>query len=368
MSIDLEGLISRMMEVNASDLHLKVGSPPALRIDGRIVLTDYPRLMPADTEELVDYITPDRKKLELQQRGSTDFAYFIPQKARLRVNIFHQRTSLSIAMRLVKFKILPFHELRLPEVVRSISENERGLVLVTGITGSGKTTTLASIIDYINETRHAHIITIEDPIEYLFRDKRCIINQQEVGIDLESFETALRSVLRQDPDVILIGEMRDRATTRIAINAAETGHLVFSTLHTSDAMQTMDRILKYFSADEQELIRTQLSVNMRAIICQRLLPLASGKGRVPAVEILINTPIVSKLILQGRTVDIAQAIQNREAGMQSFDQSLLGLFREELITMDQGMAAATNPAAFRRTAKGGVSDGDARAIIGTGQR
>jgi len=232
------------------------------------------------------------------------------------------------------------------------------------VTGSGKSTTLASIIDHINETRSAHIVTIEDPIEFLYRDRQCIINQQELGLDFETFSDALKRALRQDPDIILIGEMRDQETIRAAITAAETGHMVLSTLHTMDATQTVDRVLKYFDTDEQELIRMQLSLNLKAVISQRLLKRAAGRGRVPAVEVLVATPVVQKLIFEGRTKELKAAITSRESGMQSYNQALVELVKKGTVAKEEALLYVDNPQAFERNLKGGYSDGDKGGLIG----
>jgi len=265
---------------------------------------------------------------------------------------------------MVKFQVPAFETLGLPEVIRDIARNERGMIIVTGITGSGKSTTLASMIDYINDTRCDHLVTIEDPIEFLYKDKKCIINQRELGLDFDTFSEALKRSLRQDPDIILIGEMRDKETIRAAITAAETGHLVLSTLHTNDATQTVDRIMKYFDADEQELVRMQLAINLKAVISQRLLRKASGQGRIPAVEILVSTPIVQKLILQGRTKDLKAAMVNGDSGMQTYDQHMVNLVTEKVVDKEEAMSFVDNKLAFERNLKGGYSGGDKGGLLG----
>jgi twitching motility protein PilT len=249
-------------------------------------------------------------------------------------------------------------------VLSKISDNRTGLILVTGITGSGKSSTLAAIIHHINRTRRAHIITIEDPIEFLHRDNKCIVNQMELGVDIESFETALKHILRQDPDAILIGEMRDRETAKTALTAAETGHLVLSTLHTPDAVQTINRILHFFTADDERLILEQLSLNLRAVVSQRLLRSADKTGRIPSCEIMINTPIVTKCIREGLITEIKQAIQNQEDGMQSFHQSLVELTRAKKITFEEGLKYCDDEAKFRRNVTGRYSEGDRRGLVG----
>ncbi len=361
--MDIESLCREMIEKHASDLHLKVGSPPTIRVDGELHSLNYPTLTPEQTWDMARAILPERLRPQLEECGSIDASYSLPKVARFRVNIFHQRGAISLAMRLVNFQVAGFEELGLPKVTRTVSGFERGLILVTGITGSGKSTTLASMVDFINKDRRVHIVTIEDPIEYLHRDHGCLINQIEVGLDIESFNEALRRVLRQDPDVILIGEMRDKETIISAVKAAETGHLVLSTLHTSDAVQTVDRILKYFDPEEQDLIRMQLSLNLRAVLSQRLLR-KKGGGRTPAIEVMIGTPIIQKLILEGRTGDLRQAIQNQEEGMQTFDQALLDLNKRGIIELDEALSNADNPKALSRMIKGGYSDGDKASLIG----
>ena len=359
----LHTLLEEMVRYKASDLHLKCGSPPALRVNGVLRKTALESLMPEDTLAMTKEMLPPRYT-EIPDIGSLDFSYAIPGVARYRVNVFHQRGNISIVIRRVSFELPDFDELNLPEAIEGLAANERGIILVTGVTGSGKSTTLAALINKINRTRNAHIVTIEDPIEFLYRDDRCLINQQELGIDFESFDDALKRVLRQDPDIILVGEMRDRTTIRSAITAAETGHLVFSTLHTSDAVQTVERILKYFDTDEHELVLQQMSNNLKAVISQRLLRRADGNGRVPAVEILISTPIVQKLILEGRTKDLKTAIQNRESGMQTFNQCLLGLVEEEIVTKQEALRYVDNIPAFERLMKGGAASGDTFGLVG----
>jgi twitching motility protein PilT len=359
----LHTLLEEMVRYKASDLHLKCGSPPSLRVNGVLRKTALNSLMPDDTLAMAKEMLPPRYT-EIVDIGSMDFSYAIPGVARYRVNVFHQRGNISIVIRRVSFELPDFDELNLPEAIEGLADNERGIVLVTGVTGSGKSTTLAALINKINRTRNAHIVTIEDPIEFLYRDDRCLINQQELGIDFESFEDALKRVLRQDPDIILVGEMRDRTTIRSAITAAETGHLVFSTLHTADAVQTVERVLKYFDTDEHELVLQQMSNNLKAVVSQRLLRRADGKGRVPAIELLVATPIVQKLVLEGRTKDLKTAIQNGEAGMQTFNQCLLGLVEEEIVTKQEALRYVDNIPAFERMMKGGAASGDSFGLVG----
>jgi len=362
--MNIHALLEGMAKMNASDLHLKVGSPPMLRINGALRPVEHPPLDEKTTVEAMQAITPPLKRKVFDEVGTADFSYSIPKVARFRVNIFHQRGSVSIAIRLVSFEIPDCKQLNLPAVVTEIADERRGLVLVTGVTGSGKSSTLAAMIQHINTTRREHIITIEDPIEYLFRDNLSIINQMELGIDIQSFEVALKHVLRQDPDIIMIGELRDRVTVKTALMATETGHMVFATLHTSDARQTINRVLHFFPTEDQELILEQLSMNLRAVISQRLIRRTDVKGRVPAVEILRNIPIVSKLVREGKITELSQAIRNQELGMQSFDQSLTELIRAGLVSLEDGLKYAAEPDALKRQVKGIFAEGERRGLIG----
>lgn len=340
----VEQLLSRAIEKDASDVHIKTNSPPYFRIDGELI----PRkreLSAADVEEVLQTLLTETQRAHLDKHGEVDLAYATPVLGRFRVNVFRQRGTYSVVMRRIKDRIPSFEELHLPPSVERLAYLVRGLVLITGTTGSGKSTTLAAIIDYINERRRCHIVTIEDPIEYTHKDKKAVINQREIRIDTESFSTALRAVMREDPDVILVGEMRDLETFQAAISAAETGHLVFTTLHTTDAMQTVDRIVDLFPSNQQDQVRSQLSLNLKAIMCQRLLPRASGTGRVPACEIMFNSPAVSKLIKENRLSRIPTAIQQgREEGMMSFNDSLFALIKGKLITVETAMETSDNPA------------------------
>jgi len=341
---EIRTLLERCAEYDASDLHIKAGSPPMLRIDGELVAQGSMPVTDDDTERFLDEILPPEKKELFEQLHELDTAYSVKGMGRFRTNIYMQRGSVSIAMRRIKSAIQDFEELNLPAVLETISQEWHGLVLVTGVTGSGKSTTLASIIEYVNQRRHVHIVTIEDPIEYLHTDNLALIDQREVSIDTPSFESALRNVLRQDPDIILIGEMRDAETFHAAISATETGHLVFSTLHTSDAKQTIDRIVDLFPPNQHTQVRSQLALNLRAIVCQRLLPVAEGDGRVPAVEVLLNNPGVAQLIRENRVAQIPTAIRSgREDGMQTFNDSLRDLVERRLITRDIALSHSDNP-------------------------
>jgi twitching motility protein PilT len=341
---ELKTLLERCAEYDASDLHLKAGSPPMLRIDGELVPQGTTPISERETEQFVDEILIPEQKEVFFQTHEVDTAYSVKGLGRFRTNIYMQRGSVSIAMRRIKSSIQSFNELYLPGIVERIAQARHGLVLVTGVTGSGKSTTLAAIIDYINQHRRVHIVTIEDPIEYLHTDNMSLIDQREVSIDTPSFASALKSVLRQDPDVILIGEMRDPETFHAAISATETGHLVFSTLHTSDSKQTIDRIIDLFPPGQHDQVRAQLALNVRAIICQRLLPRADGTGRVPAVEVMIGNPAVRKLIHENRISQIPTAMQSaRHEGMQTFNDSLKILFDNQLISKEDALFYSDNP-------------------------
>lgn len=361
--VNIKVLLEEMVRFNASDLHLKCGSPPCFRINGVLKKANTPPLMPDDTLGMAKDLAPARVT-EIPSIGSLDFSYAIPGVARYRVNVFHQRGNISLVIRKVNIELPNFEDINLPPVIEKFADYERGIILVTGVTGSGKSTTLAAILNRINKIRNAHIVTIEDPIEFLYRDEKCIINQMELGIDFETFEDAMKRVLRQDPDIILVGEMRDRTTIRAAITSAETGHLVFSTLHTGDTATTVERILKHFDADEHELVLQQLSNNLRGVISQRLLRRADGKGRVPALEIMVGTPIVQKLIYEGRLKDLKAAVQNREGGMQTFNQHLLELLEAGTITKEEALRYVDNIPAFERMLRGGLSSGDGTGLIG----
>ncbi|MEE9384645.1 MAG: type IV pilus twitching motility protein PilT [Nannocystaceae bacterium] len=337
-------------KLGASDVHLKVGLPPVFRIRGMLrTLKDVP---PVNGDVIMTFavnLMSESQHQRFTQDLQIDLAYAAPDGSRYRVNVFRQRGETGMVLRIIPSEVPPFERLNLPDRVRGLSKEHRGLVLVTGVTGSGKSTTLASLIDVVNRERAAHIVTVEDPIEYVFRDRRSVINQREIGLDTNSFADALRAALRQDPDVILVGEMRDYETIRTALLAAETGHLVFSTLHTIDAKETISRIIQMFPSDEQSAIRVQLASILRAVVSQRLLVRADGRGMVPAIEILINTQRVRSLIEDDqRTSEILDAIKEGQHpyGMMSFDQSLTDLVQRKLITYDTALTAATNPEDF----------------------
>ena len=354
--MNIQDLLKLMIEREASDLHLKVGNPPVMRVNGILnLLNEMPRLKREDTVAIASQILNKKQKADFNENFEIDFAYSVPGLGRFRCNAFLQRGSVGIVFRAIPMDILTVEELRLPAVLNRIALEPRGLVLVTGITGSGKSTTLAAMIQHINQNRDAHIITIEDPIEYMHRDHRSLVNQREVGGDTKGFSVALRSALRQDPDVILVGEMRDKETIETAVTAAETGHLVMSTLHTSDAMGTINRIISMFPAYQQGQIRMELAEVLKASLSMRLIRKKDGKGRVPAVEVLIVTDIIRQCILEpGKMIKIPEYMEagRSQYGMQSFDQALLELFTNDLITYEEALLNCTRPADFALKVKG----------------
>ena len=350
MQLDFAEMLLEVVRRKASDLHLTAGAPPMLRIRGALVPLDgLHKLSPNHTREIVYSILNNSQRQRLETDLQLDFSYTIPGHARFRVNAYQQRGALGAAFRLIPSTTVPVEELGLPSVVRTFAKKPRGLVLVTGPTGSGKSTTLASLINEINETRNEHILTIEDPIEFLHSHKRCIVNQRELGVDAQSFALALKAALRQDPDVILVGEMRDMETIATALTAAETGHLVFATLHTQDAPQTIDRIIDVFPSNQQGQVRMQLSVGLQGVVTQTLIPTADGQGRSVAAEVLIPTPGVRNLIREHKTHQIYSLIQTGAAhGMQTMDMSLASLVRSQVISLATAEARSSNPAELRR--------------------
>ena len=354
--MNINDLLKMAIERKASDLHLKVGSHPVLRIDGELTsLGELKRLMQEDTIAMAFSIMNARQKQRFKEDLELDIAYSVPGLGRFRCNVFQQRGAVGLVMRVIPARIMSVRELMLPSVIERICEERRGLVLCTGTTGSGKSTTLASMIDYINNTRGEHIMTIEDPIEFLHRDKKSIVNQREVDVDTHGFATALRAALRQDPDVVLVGEMRDFETIETALLAAETGHLVFSTLHTLDATETVNRIISVFPPHHQKQIRIQLSQVLKAIISLRLVPRADGIGRVPAAEVLISTAYIRECIEnKEKTKYIREqiALGTSQYGMQTFDQSLFQLYKSGLITLEDALQRATNPDEFKLKIQG----------------
>ena len=350
MDFDFSDVLSKMVEARASDVHLTPGAPPILRVRGRITPMDgYPELTPQHTRDVVYSILNDDQRKRFENNKSLDFAYAIPGVARFRVNCYFQRGAISAALRHTPDQIPALDELGLPPIIREFTKKPRGFVLVTGPTGSGKSTTLASMVDIINKEREEHILTIEDPIEFLHSHKRCIINQREIGSDAVDFATALRGALRQDPDVILVGEMRDLETISTALTAAETGHLVFATLHTQSASQTVDRVIDVFPPHQQGQVRMQLSIALQGIVTQQLLPTADGSGRTVATEVLVPTPAVRNLIREGKTHQIYSTIQTSGAsGMQTMDADLARLVRQGKINRGLAEQRAGIPEELKR--------------------
>ena len=353
MSITLNKILSYAVKHGASDIHLTVGSPPAVRIDGKIRFIDTDQLTPNETLNFVDDLMDKKLKERFLESGDADLAHSVPGLGRFRVNLLLQRGSVGIVMRHVKSKIIGFEELNLPPVLERIADLERGLVLVTGTTGSGKSTTLAAIIDWINERKRIHIVTLEDPIEFLHVNKKSILTQREMFIDTKNFHAALRAAMREDPDVILIGEMRDAETFQAAISAAETGHLVYSTLHTTNVMLTIDRILDMFPANQHDQIRSQMSLQIQACIAQRLVRAADGKGRIPAIEVMLNNPGIAQLIRDNNLKQLPTAINSgQEEGMQTFNISLAKSVKAGDITEEEAMKASDQPEELKMNLQG----------------
>ncbi len=351
--LNIDELLIKTLELGASDLHITTGLPPIVRIHGELKALDYPKLLPNDTRDLIYSILTQEQRDVFERNWEYDFSYSIPGKGRFRVNTYYQRGTVAAAFRSIPVKIPSIDELRLPSVVQEFAMKPRGFVIVTGPTGSGKSTTLAALINIINETRSCHIITIEDPIEFLHPHKRSVVNQREVGSDTHSFANALKYALRQDPDVILIGEMRDLETIQTALTAAETGHLVFATLHTVDAPQTIDRIIDVFPPHQQQQVRIQLSGCLQGIIAQQLLPTSDGKGRVVACEILVATAGIRNLIREGKTHQIYTAIQTgQKYGMQTLDMALADLVRRGWITYETALEKCQDPASLKQLIRG----------------
>lgn len=335
LNSQINQILVQAVELEASDVHLTVGRPPVFRINGLMVpQDDYPCLSPKDTKDLLCQLTEESKSLK--EKGELDFACSIPEVGRFRVNAFSQKGSIGIVIRLINSHVPTLEQLNLPPIVADFTAKKKGLVLVTGPTGSGKSTTLAAMIDKINSEQTVHILTLEDPIEYIHQHKKSVVNQREIGSDSKSFASALKAALRQDPDVILVGEMRDLETISIALTAAETGHLVFATLHTNNATQTIDRIIGVFPPHQQQQVRIQLAETLQGVIAQRLLPKADGSGRVAAVEILVSTAAVRNLIREGKTHQIQSVIQTGSRfGMQSMEMALKKLVQTGLITHEE---------------------------------
>jgi len=346
-SYDLRALLTFAKEQGASDLHLSAGQAPALRMRGEMVRLDMPPFTQEETMAAIDAILTEPQRKVFEARRDLDFAFAIHGVSRFRANLLQQQRGTAAVFRVVPAKIQTLEELGMPKVLKELSQLEKGLVLVTGPTGSGKSTTLAAMVDYVNETTRGHILTIEDPIEFVHTPKQCLINQREVGPHTESFENALRAALREDPDVILVGELRDLETTQLAISAAETGHLVFATLHTNSASKTVDRIIDIFPSGQQSQIRTMLSESIEGVVAQTLMPTKDGKGRVAALEILVGVPALRNLIREDKTSQILSVIQTgAQHGMQSLDQSLRDLVMQGKLSREQAMKKSSNPRLF----------------------
>jgi len=349
LRLDVNDLLEEVIKRGASDLHLSVGVPPILRINGLLVRMDFPKMTSNDTREMVYSILTARQREHLETNLELDLSYSVPGSARFRVNAYFQRNSVGAAFRIIPYRIKSIEELKLPTIVKEFSRLPRGFVLVTGPTGQGKSTTLAAILDLINSTRDEHIITIEDPIEFLHLHKKCMVNQREVGPDTHSFANALKFALRQDPDIILVGEMRDLETISTALTAAETGHLVFATLRTQDAPQSIDRIIDVFPTYQQQQVRLQLASTVQAIVTQQLVPTKDRRARVPAVEIMIATSAIRHMIRDARVHQIYSAMQSGgQLRMQTMDSSLAALYRSGEISYETGLARSHNKDDFRR--------------------
>jgi twitching motility protein PilT len=354
VEVPIPELLEIVLSRGASDLHLTAGSPPLIRLHGQLIrLEDYPKLEPQALRGMVYAILPQRQRERLEQELELDMSYSLPGAARFRVNVYFQRDSIGAAFRLIPFEIKPIAELGLPPHVAELARYPRGFVVVTGPTGSGKSTTLASMVDVVNTERACHIMTVEDPIEFLHKHKMAMVNQREVGSDTKGFAPALKHVLRQDPDVILVGEMRDLETIQTAITAAETGHLVFATLHTQDAPQTIDRIIDVFPPHQQQQVRVQLSTTLQGIVTQQLLPTVDGRGRVVATEILVATAAVRNLIREAKIHQVYSVMQaGARYGMQTMDMSLSNLTRQGKVSLQTAMDAAHDPEELKRLAGG----------------
>jgi len=347
-TVNMDRLLQACVSQGASDIHLTTNRPPVLRIDGSLRSLETKVLEPDDTAALMRSITPDRNQQELQEEGGTDFGFAFGDQGRFRVSVFRQKGNLALVLRLIPSKILTFEEIGLPKICQALCRRPRGMFLVTGPTGSGKTTTLATMINYINENFDRHIITVEEPIEYYHNHKKSIINQRSVGVDVPSFGEALRRVLRMDPDVILVGELRDLETIEAAVRAAETGHLVFSTVHTTSAAGTITRLIDVFPVNQQEQIRIQLSSNLIAVLSQALCPLAKSKGRVAAYEFMVVTPAIANLIRENKTYRIDSSIQTgKKLGMQLLDEHLWRLYDTGTITLEEMLDKGRQPGALQ---------------------
>ncbi len=376
--MDVNDLLTLAVEAGASDLHLKVGSYPMMRVRGELVpASEDKRLDHEDTVNMAAAVMSTQQRQKFKDSLEIDLAYSVPGLGRFRCNVFQQRGTIGMVLRIIPIGVRNVDDLGLPQVLKTIASEERGLVLVTGTTGSGKSTTLAALVDHVNATRCAHVVTVEDPIEFLHRDNRSIVNQREVSVDTRSFAHALRSALRQDPDVILVGEMRDYETIETALLASETGHLVFSTLHTLDATETINRIIAVFPPHQQKQIRMQLASVLKGVISQRLLPRADGHGRAAAVEVMITTPFIRDCIVDKEKTHLihsAIASGTTQYGMQTFDQAIFGLYEQRLVTYDEALRWATNKDEFKLKVQGISTTADetrdqmARSITGGSAR
>lgn len=352
----IEEMLRAAKEAGASDLHITVGVPPKIRVNGQLITMDYGKMLPGDTNALLDQIMNEKQRAKFEEVGEHDMSFSIPNLGRYRVNAYKQRGSVAIALRLVGTQVPSAESLGIPPSVIDLYQRKRGLVLVTGPTGSGKSTTLAAIIDKINNNREAHVITLEDPIEYLHQHKLSMVNQREIGLDSQSYASALRAALREDPDVILVGEMRDFETISVAITAAETGHLVLSTLHTIGAASTVDRVIDVFPPHQQQQVRVQFANVLEAVISQQLIPKADGTGRVAAFEVLHANHAVRNLIREGKSHQLMTVMQtNRKLGMIAMDEAIMQLYREQKITKEQAIQFAQDPDTMANRLMGGLS-------------
>src|SRR6202023_2294264 len=357
MGLSLSDLLKRMLEMNGSDLHITTNSPPQIRVHGHLVPLDLPQMTPAETKQLAYSVMTDSQKHRFEESLELDFSFGLKGLARFRANVFNQRGATAAVFRLIPFEIKSFNQLGLAPVVSKLCDKPRGLVLVTGPTGSGKSTTLAAMIDKINSERHDHILTIEDPIEFVHMNKNCLVNQRELHADTKSFTDALRAALREDPDVVLIGEMRDLETIESALRIAETGHLTFATLHTNSAISTINRIVDVFPAHQQPQVRAQLSMVLEGILCQSLLPRVDGRGRAMVMEILIPTAAIRNLIREDKIHQIYSAMQTGTGttGMQTFNQALANAYFAKLITLEIALSRSSNPEELQDMINRGVT-------------
>ncbi|MGI8906952.1 MAG: type IV pilus twitching motility protein PilT [Candidatus Sumerlaeaceae bacterium] len=361
--MNIDALLLGAKRVKASDVHMIEGQTPFFRIAGDMKKVDVPALSKSDFDEMLKKMMPTHMHREYESQRGADFGYQIGDEIRFRVVCYYEMGHRGIVMRLVPLTVPSIEELELPEVTRTIAGSPRGMILLTGMTGSGKSTTLAAMIDYINQTEAVRIITIEDPVEYVYSNKKAIISQREVGKDVPDFNVALRQAMRMDPDIVLVGEMRDVETIKVAIKAAETGHLVLSTLHTTSAVHTIQRVIGYFPESEHDLLREQLAMNLKASVTQRLVKRADGKGRLAAQEIMVVNSTIAKLMKENRIVDIFGVIKGRDDGMQTFDQGLADLVRANRITFDEGTKHCEDFYAYKRFIAGIASTGDKGAIL-----